>query len=81
MAYEPTIQANPIIFEKIMFIPLGKSLILKPILVNNIVSEAAAYMSNSKSENVRKYLPATFSKNLEEAQAKLTNFAVFHIEP
>lgn len=74
MAYNAELKADDIIFEKMMFINVRDSLILKPILGDNFENEATMFLNNSNNDGVKKYLKAVYVTSQEEAVKKLHNF-------
>lgn len=75
MAYDNKLKVDTEVFEKIRFIPVGDSLILKPIIPEFFEEEAMCYLINSNNVGVKKNIPEAYVENLEQAKKKLLDFS------
>jgi len=74
MAYNAELKADDIIFEKMMFIKVRDSHVLKPIMADKFDAEVKMFFKNSNTEGVKKYLNSIYVSSEEEAREKLNNF-------
>ena len=74
MAYNEELKADYVIFEKMMFIKVRDSHVLKPIMADKFDAEVTMFLKNSNTEGVKKYLNSIYVSNEEEAREKINNF-------
>lgn len=76
MPYNAQLKGNSEIFEKIRFIQVPEAYVLKPIIPELLEGEAMFYMINTNVPDVKKFLPLVVAETLEDANEKLTNYAL-----
>ena len=74
MAYDNRLKVNPEIFTSTVLINVGGPFTLTPIYHQILKNEAALYVVNSKSDDVKKYLPFVHADTEEKAQKILLDF-------
>ncbi|ENA1795690.1 hypothetical protein ABF176_002537 [Flavobacterium psychrophilum] len=76
MAIDALLKCNPEIFEKKFTIKVGPNLTLKPIFEESMEMESKFYLLNSKSEEVKKYIPFAYVEDAESALNKVNQFVM-----
>lgn len=71
MAFDSRLNADLELFEQIRFIPVGNDIILKPIIIELFEQEAKIFLLNTKTEEIKKYLPLIYVETIEQAKEKL----------